>query len=42
MESVGMPLFMGVPADFPIVEAATSAHLPQNRAVFEYFSASWQ
>lgn len=40
MKSVGKPLFIGVSADFSIVEAATHAHLPQNRAVFEYFFAS--
>ena len=38
LKSAETPLFMGVSVDFSFVEAITHAHLPQNRAVFEYFS----
>lgn len=38
LKSAETPLYMGVSVDFSIVEAATFAHLPQNRADFEYFS----
>lgn len=40
LKSAEIPLFMGVSVDFSFVEAITLAHFPQNRAVFEYFSAS--
>lgn len=40
MKSAETPLLMGVSVDFSYVEAITHAHLPQNRVVFEYFSAS--
>jgi hypothetical protein len=38
MKSAETPLLMGVSVDFVIDEAITYAHLPLNRAVFEYFS----
>jgi hypothetical protein len=40
VKSAETPLLMGVSVDFSLVEALTHAHLPPNRAVFEYFSAS--